>query len=104
MGISIPMIFCSSTLVRTLPPSSTSLFSCIILLLVTLQFEPRTTMGRPPSSRGYHVSVLADSRLFIFGGFDGHTVFDDVHILDLAAAAYLPQVVISPLVRFLIRS
>jgi len=27
-----------------------------------------------------------------FGGFNGHEVFDDVHILDLAAAAYLPQV------------
>lgn len=48
--------------------------------------------GRPPPSRGYHVCILADSRLFLFGGFDGHTVFDDVWLLDLAAAAYLPQV------------
>jgi Rab9 effector protein with kelch motifs len=60
--------------------------------LVSLQYEPRATLGRAPSPRGYHASFLADSRLFIFGGFNGHDVFDDVHVLDLAAAAYLPQV------------
>ncbi|KAI0052434.1 galactose oxidase [Auriscalpium vulgare] len=60
--------------------------------LVSLQYEPRRTLGRAPSPRGYHISVLADSRLFMFGGFNGHDVFDDVYILDLAAAAYLPQV------------
>lgn len=59
---------------------------------VSLQYEPRTRLGRAPTPRGYHASLLADSRLFIFGGFNGHDVFDDVHILDLAAAAYLPQV------------
>ncbi|KIO16508.1 hypothetical protein M407DRAFT_246966 [Tulasnella calospora MUT 4182] len=51
--------------------------------VVTLQFEPRSTQGRPPSSRGYHVTTLADSRLWVFGGFDGHIVYDDVWILDL---------------------
>ena len=61
-------------------------------MTVALSFEPRTTAGKPPSPRGYHVSFLADSRLFIFGGFNGNEVFDDVHILDLAGAAYLPQV------------
>jgi len=60
--------------------------------IVTLQFEPKPTAGRPPSARGYHVSLLADGRLFVFGGFDGHSVYDDVWILDLAGAAYLPQV------------
>ncbi|KAG8908914.1 hypothetical protein FRB99_000017 [Tulasnella sp. 403] len=64
----------------------------LLFNLVTLQFEPRQTQGRPPSSRGYHVTTLADSRLWVFGGFDGHIVFDDVWVLDLAAAAYLPQV------------
>ncbi|KAG8894376.1 hypothetical protein FRC00_009039 [Tulasnella sp. 408] len=64
----------------------------LLFNLVTLQFEPRSTQGRPPSSRGYHVTTLADSRLWVFGGFDGHVVYDDVWILDLAAAAYLPQV------------
>ncbi|KAG8929865.1 hypothetical protein FRC01_003684, partial [Tulasnella sp. 417] len=64
----------------------------LLFNLVTLQFEPRSTQGRPPSSRGYHVTTLADSRLWVFGGFDGHIVYDDVWILDLAAAAYLPQV------------
>ena len=59
---------------------------------VTLQFEPKQTQGRTPSSRGYHVTTLADSRLWVFGGFDGRVVSDDVWLLDLAAAAYLPQV------------
>jgi hypothetical protein len=42
--------------------------------------------------RGYHATILADSRLFVFGGYNGQTAFDDVYILDLAAGAYLPQV------------
>lgn len=60
--------------------------------IVTLQFEQKHTMGRPPPARGYHISLLADARLLVFGGFDGHSVFDDVWLLDLAGAAYLPQV------------
>jgi len=65
-----------------------------ILPLVSLQYEPRPrlVLGKPPSPRGYHEAVLADSRLFLFGGFNGYTAFDDVSILDLAAGAYLPQV------------
>lgn len=77
---------------------------------VNLQYEPRTVCGKPPNPRGYHVTIIADSRIFVFGGvssvsvclslasahqaiqFNGHEVFDDVHILDLAGAAYLPQV------------
>jgi hypothetical protein len=59
---------------------------------VSLAFEPRSTLGKAPSARGYHVTLLADSRLFLFGGFNGTTPFDEVHLLDLAAAAYLPQV------------
>ena len=50
--------------------------------------------GRPPSSRGYHQCVLFDSRLFLFGGFEGEVVFDDVWILDLAASSYLSQVTV----------
>jgi len=59
---------------------------------VSLQYEPRLVLGKPPSTRGYHATILADSRLFVFGGFNGHIAFDDVYILDLAAGAYLPQV------------
>lgn len=59
---------------------------------VSLTFEDRAVAGRPPSARGYHASLLADSRVFVFGGFNGGEVFDDVHVLDLAGAAYLPQV------------
>ena len=59
---------------------------------VSLQYESRLILGKPPSNRGYHASILADSRIFIFGGFNGQIAFDDVYILDLAAGAYLPQV------------
>ena len=59
---------------------------------VSLQYEPRPARGIPPSPRGYHASVLADGRLWVFGGYDGRTAHDDVHVLDLASAAYLSQV------------
>jgi hypothetical protein len=85
---SLPLYPVSSTLLNT-NNRSTNFTHCDT---VSLQYEPRSTLGRPPTPRGYHASVLADSRLFVFGGFNGHDVFDDVHILDLAAAAYLPQV------------
>ncbi|KAF7430634.1 hypothetical protein PC9H_006343 [Pleurotus ostreatus] len=64
----------------------------LLFNLVSLQYESRPVAGKGPSARGYHVSLLADSRIFLFGGYNGHNAFDDVHILDLAAAAYLPQV------------
>lgn len=59
---------------------------------MSLQFEPRQTHGKRPSPRGYHAALLADSRLIVIGGFNGHDVHDDVFALELAAAAYLPQV------------
>ena len=62
------------------------------VVIVSLNFETRPVAGRPPSARGYHAALQADSRVFIFGGFNGNEVFDDVHLMDLAAAAYLPQV------------
>ena len=60
---------------------------------MSLQYEKREIKGKPPSTRGYHAAIVTDSRLFLFGGFNGHDVHEDVHILDLAGAAYLPQVV-----------
>ncbi|CAL1697913.1 unnamed protein product [Somion occarium] len=62
------------------------------VIIVSLNFETRPIAGKKPIPRGYHAAVLADSRLFIFGGFNGTEVFDDVQMLDLAGAAYLPQV------------
>ncbi|KAJ3569502.1 hypothetical protein NP233_g5004 [Leucocoprinus birnbaumii] len=64
----------------------------VLLNLVSLQYETRTVYGKIPAPRGYHAAVLADSRLFLIGGFNGLTSFDDVQILELAASAYLPQV------------
>ncbi|GBE87088.1 hypothetical protein BKA93DRAFT_762123 [Sparassis latifolia] len=64
----------------------------LLFNLVSLNFEIRPTAGTPPAPRGYHVAFLSDSRLFVFGGFNGNEVYDDVHLLELAGAAYLPQV------------
>ncbi|KAK1222890.1 hypothetical protein PQX77_014312 [Marasmius sp. AFHP31] len=60
--------------------------------LITLQYETRPILGKSPVARGYHVSLLHDSRIFYFGGYNGTHAYDDVYIVDLAAAAYLPQV------------
>jgi len=64
----------------------------LVFDLITLRFEDKTMYGKSFCPRAYHAAVLADSRLFIFGGTDGISTLDDVHILDLAAGAYLPQV------------
>ena len=40
----------------------------LILSPVNLQYEPRPVCGKPPGSRGYHVTIIADSRLLVFGG------------------------------------
>lgn len=59
---------------------------------VSLAYETKPIAGQPLSSRGYHASLLADSRIFVFGGFNGQDVYEDVHILDLAGSGYLAQV------------
>ncbi|KAF9006971.1 hypothetical protein BDQ17DRAFT_1461401 [Cyathus striatus] len=59
---------------------------------VSLSYESRSLLGTPPTKRGNHSAIVADSRLFVIGGFNGRDGFDDVYILDLAASAYLPQV------------
>lgn len=74
------------------PPSSPPLPTTTDYCAVDLEFEPRATLGKRPSPRGYHAALLADSRLIVLGGFNGHDVHDDVYALELAAAAYLPQV------------
>lgn len=59
---------------------------------VTLEWEARTASGIPPSPRGYHTAVLHDSRLLLFGGFNGQMVFDELWTLELAGLAFLPQI------------
>ena len=59
---------------------------------VSLAYETKPVAGQLLSARGYHVSLLADSRIFVFGGFNGQDVYEDVHILDLAGSGYLAQV------------
>lgn len=61
-------------------------------LLVTMQWDKRKVYGLPPSGRGYHGAVLHDSRLFVIGGFDGHNMFNDTYILELAISSYYSQI------------
>lgn len=72
--------------------SKTYTSELLTLNLVNLQWEPRKVCGKKPLGRGYHQAWLRDSRLFVHGGFDGKDIFDDLHYLDLAACAYLPQI------------
>ncbi|KAI8814668.1 hypothetical protein BJ742DRAFT_671422 [Cladochytrium replicatum] len=65
----------------------------LLLNLVTMSWEARRVFGTlMPSPRGYHSAVLYDSRLYVFGGYDGADVFGDMWVLDLSACAYLPQI------------
>lgn len=57
-----------------------------------MSWEARKIYGAPPNPRGYHTTILYDSRLYIIGGYDGKNVFDDVYMLELSACAYLPQI------------
>lgn len=86
--------YCSEVLLFNLG-ASTPFISRIVFdlcFIVSLQYEQRPVLGKAPSGRGYHATILADSRIFLFGGSNGNTTHDDVYILDLAAGAYLPQV------------
>ncbi|WRT63332.1 uncharacterized protein IL334_000237 [Kwoniella shivajii] len=64
----------------------------LLFNLVTLQWESKSPKGVIPPGRGYHVALLHDARIFISGGYNGESVFDDLWTLDLSAGAYLPQV------------
>ncbi|KAK8844650.1 hypothetical protein IAR55_006497 [Kwoniella newhampshirensis] len=64
----------------------------LLFNLVTLQWESKIPRGLAPPGRGYHVALLHDARIFISGGYNGESVFDDLWALDLSAGAYLPQV------------
>jgi len=57
-----------------------------------MTWDKRKTYGAPPPPRGYHGTVLYDSRLFVIGGFDGEKVFGEVYILELAVHAYFSQI------------
>lgn len=57
-----------------------------------MAWESRKVYGQAPAPRGYHTMLLHDSRLFMFGGYDGKTFYNEVYILDLSASAYLPQI------------
>jgi len=44
-------------------------------------YQPETS-GQPPSPRAAHSCTLVGRKLFFFGGNDGQTLYDDLHILD----------------------
>lgn len=64
----------------------------LLLNLVQMAWDKRKVYGLPPSGRGYHGTVLHDSRLLTIGGFDGSEVFGDVWILEMAVHAYYSQI------------
>ncbi|KAI9105532.1 hypothetical protein DFS34DRAFT_16521 [Phlyctochytrium arcticum] len=65
----------------------------LLLNLVTMNWETRTVYGKErPEGRGYHTTCLVDSRLWMFGGYDGARVYGDLWALELSASAYLPQI------------
>ncbi|KAJ3137699.1 hypothetical protein HDU90_001649 [Geranomyces variabilis] len=65
----------------------------LLLNLVTMSWESRSVAGRAlPAARGYHTAVLCDSRLWLYGGYDGQSLFGDCWVLELGASAYLPQI------------
>lgn len=64
----------------------------LLLNLVTMVWDKRKIYGLAPKARGYHGTVLHDSRLIVVGGFDGGEVFGDVQILELAVHAYYSQI------------
>lgn len=39
--------------------------------------------GSGPCGRNYHTASVVDNRVFIFGGYDGHKMLNDVHVLRL---------------------
>ncbi|KAJ8595011.1 hypothetical protein M405DRAFT_808034, partial [Rhizopogon salebrosus TDB-379] len=43
---------------------------------------------RPSGPPLRHTAVLYNGKIYIFRGRNGHDVFDDGHLLDLAGAAY----------------
>ncbi|KAI8913047.1 hypothetical protein DFJ77DRAFT_466593 [Powellomyces hirtus] len=65
----------------------------LLLNLVTMSWETRSVTGKElPAGRGYHTAVLCDSRLWLYGGYDGGNLFGDCWVLELGASAYLPQI------------
>ncbi|KAK4520427.1 uncharacterized protein ATC70_008562 [Mucor velutinosus] len=60
---------------------------------VNMSWETRAVYGQAPTPCGYHTTVLYDSRIFLFGGYNGSSFSNDVYILDLSSYAYLPQIV-----------
>ncbi|KAI9206513.1 uncharacterized protein BJ171DRAFT_422235 [Polychytrium aggregatum] len=64
----------------------------LMLNLITMEWEQRLVVGlESPGERGYHSACYNDSRVFVFGGYNGQEVFNDMFILDLSSVAYLTQ-------------
>ncbi len=50
---------------------------------VKLRWMRPILSGTPPCGRNYHTASVVDNRAFIFGGYDGNKMLNDVHILEL---------------------
>lgn len=58
-------------------------YSLDISDLDRLEWRKLECQGSIPIGRGYHTSSLVDGKLIVIGGSDGHTSFNDIHILKL---------------------
>lgn len=87
--------YCSDLILFNLGKSKShhDMFTCLTYNnTATMTWETRKVYGQDPSPRGYHTVVLHDSRLFLYGGYDGKKFYNEIAILDLSASAYLPQI------------
>ncbi|OLL22195.1 Tip elongation aberrant protein 1 [Neolecta irregularis DAH-3] len=64
----------------------------LLFNLVTLEYETKKIYGSVPEPRGYASLTLYNNTLYLIGGFDGSTVFDQIYALELGASAYLSQI------------
>jgi len=53
------------------------------LNLTTMEWEDVTCSGQKPSPRSQCLAFARSGDLFVYGGYDGHSVFADLHRLDL---------------------
>jgi hypothetical protein len=54
----------------------------ILIRIETGLWEMTSTFGAVPSPRYAHASAVVGSNLYIFGGYDGNNLLNDLFVLD----------------------
>ncbi|KAJ1990672.1 hypothetical protein H4R33_001622 [Dimargaris cristalligena] len=65
----------------------------------TYHWSRLNTEGTPPRARGYHTNNIIQDKLLVYGGSDGNTCFDDIHILHLPTLTWTQVDCQPPIVR-----